>query len=351
MRRKKNKDYYEILGVDKAADEEEIKKSYRALALKYHPDVNPNNKEAEEKFKDISEAYEVLSDSEKRASYDRGGVDFFSFNPNDIFSTFVDNTFNIFFQNQRTVNADNRMVYRASLKEILRGSKVVVNITRFIACEKCRGQSVEIGKKICSHCNGAGYSTVRQGLAIFKSICNHCRGTGKEIKKCVSCNGGYSTTHEKVEVVIPVGIYPTATLRLKGKGNEVYMGETRIVGDTHIIIDYPTTQDNVSLVHGDICATVYVPFNQILAEEEIKVNILDCKQISVKLSSSNKSGHVYKIQGEGVLPNNDANIKVFVDMPKNKVSEEESEKLNKILKDIYGKSTTTYNPSSGSNNT
>ena len=356
---KNNKDYYEILGVKKDSTSEEIKKSYRNLALKYHPDRNPDNKESENKFKEISEAYEILSDEDKRQNYDRGGIGFNGFNGSMGFSNirqgnvfdgiFIENAFDIFSRSGRSVNQNIKTVYRASLKDVIGGSKVVILLSRLIACDKCQGQALDISKETCNSCNGRGHSSVRNGPFVMNSICNHCHGTGKKVSKCKFCDGGYSTVKEKLEFTIPVGISVMSQLKLVGKGNEIYMGGIKSVGDAYIMIDFPTSQNNVSMSLGNIHTSIYVPFNSILLQDEVVVDILGCKKVIVKLDSNNKSGHVYCIKGEGIDKTKSAYIKVFVDMPKNKLSKENSEKLNAVLKEIYGESTKTYDASSNTN--
>jgi len=345
--RRNTKDYYGILGVKKNADVDVIKKAYRKLAMKYHPDKNPGDKEAENMFKDASEAYEVLSDPKKKAVHDNGGMAFdgIHFNSSDIFNTMRASFMNTKCRRSR-INQDNRSIYRASLEEILNGIKIEIEIQRYIACEKCHGNGNIVTDKNCSVCDGKGMVSATNGMTFITRTCPKCGGSLKEIEICYHCNEhGYITNREKISVTIPPGISHLSSLKLKGKGNEVYYGEQKIVGDMYIVVDYPESQDGVSLRNGDIYASVNIPFNLALLEDSIKINILNTKEIEIGLDSSKPSGYQYTIKGKGVDDNHSAFIKVFIDIPQNKVSKNDREKLNAVLRDVYGKPDGIFRPS------
>jgi len=338
---KKHKDYYSILGVDKNASEEEIKTAYRTLAKQFHPDIN-KDKDAEEKFKDISNAYEMLTDPKKKQQYD---------SPNFSDSIFFDSTFSDSFgytrSTRRNMDLDQKAGYRVSLKQVLKEEKIAVSLQRFIMCDKCHGDRVILGNGICSNCNGTGATNILMGgLLNFRTACPVCHGLRKETTKCASCNGeGGKYIMEKVEFKLPQNILPLHSIRLKGKGNEVYFSNEKMVGDFYIVIDYPTQQDNVTFNNGDFYASIMVPFNLILEEKTINVNILDFKNISLKLRSNVKSGYQYDFDGGGIDSNHKAHIKVFVDIPKNNSDEKKHKRLIKLLGEIYDNDPGTFSPS------
>ena len=353
--KKQSEDYYALLGVPKGADAEAIKKAYRKLALKYHPDKNPGDKKSEEMFKKVSEAYEVLSDPQKRERYDSGGMDHLSFdysggNPFDIFSNFMNFTpfEEQFTQRARTVriNPDNKFVHKANLQQVLAGERIEIQIKRHISCSDCLGQGSVDGDEQCDTCHGAGIRSTRKGNMFFQTTCNACGGTGRKTFQCASCHGGaYKTVIETISLNIPIGISPLGTLRLKGKGNEIYYGEgQRTVGDAYLVIDYPQKYRGVELKNGNIYSSIKVPFHAVLEEKEIEVDIFGCKKMSFKLDSTKRSGHQYKIEKAGVTENNDAYVKVFVDFPKNKIDKEEKDKLINLMREIYGEPTKQFRP-------
>jgi len=345
---KNGKDYYKILGVEKNADEESIKKAYRNLAHKYHPDKNPNNKEAEEKFKEISEAYSTLSDSDAKQIYDNGGMRAAHFDPFSSFTTASNIFGNMRFtvDNSFAVNPDNRIAYRIGMENIIKGGKAQIDFTRFIACDKCFGKGRINSKDKCRTCNGLGnvFFSVQNNV-VFNTTCSECKGTGKKTDPCEKCGStGFKKINEKLSVDIPAGLNPMSALRIKGKGNEVYYGGGKTVGDTYIIIDYPQNYKGITLRDGNIYASINATIDSVLAEEKIKVNILGCKEVEFKLDSSKNSGYLYKIEKQGITDDKHAFIKVFIDIPKNKISEEDKEKLVKLMRDVYGKPTTKYEP-------
>lgn len=351
MKRKADKDYYKILGVDKNADPDTIKKAYRKKALEHHPDRNKGDKKSEELFKDISEAYEVLSDNDKKSRYDRGDEFEFCFDPNDIFAQMFNMAFN-FGGNSRTkkkrsygvrFRPDNKLVYRAGIEDIIKGKKIEIDFTRHITCEKCQGVGYIEKEEICDVCNGQGMLNSLNGNVYFSMTCGECGGSGKKMSKCKDCEGnGYKSVSEKASVNLPPGIGPMSALKMTGKGNTIYFNGQKTTGDTYIVIDYPQREKGVILSNGDIHTSITVPFNTVMSEKEIKVNILGCKEITLKLDSSKKTGHQYKIEHQGVTDKNNAFIRVFIDIPK--MSAENKQKILAVVNDVLEKTSMVYSP-------
>jgi len=354
--KKDSKSYYKTLGVSPEADAETIKKSFRKKAKEYHPDKNPGNKEAETKFKSLNEAYEVLSDPQKRSQYD-SGFDQFNFRnfghsaPGINFDIFDDFTSNFFRQGRskrtqrRSFNLDNKIGFKISMKEVLTGTKIVADIERKIACDDCLGNGHVMDNTACPRCNGTGHINQRNFMFSITTSCDHCFGSGKNIIECKTCKGhAYKKVTEKLSINVPVGIKPLSSLKLTGKGNELYFDNNKAIGDAYIIVDYSTTYDGITLDNGNIYLTIKVPFPVVLAEEKIEVDILGCKKISLPLKKDNPSGYVYVVKNEGALSHCHAFIKVLIDLPENNINEEQYQKLLMTFKEIYGQNKIHYIP-------
>jgi len=351
-------DYYNILGVKRNADDNAIKKAYRKKAMQYHPDKNQGDKQAEEKFKEISEAYEVLSDADKRSFYDNYGTykgqgrqtgKYRS--ASDIFASFFGFQRSNFYQYQtRTINPDNKFVYNTTLENIINGAVVDVTIQRLIACDECKGNGFKITNDVCSQCHGSGMYQSQNGNIMFQQTCPACNGLGKKTEKCAKCNGkAYNSENRNIKLTIPSGIQPMSTsLKIKGEGNIVYINDIKHMGDVYVIVDYPVEKDGVKLdKNGNIYANVNVPFNTIVAGEKITVDILGCKKIKFKLETNTKTGQQYKISGKGTKENTHAYIKVFVDIPEKDIDDKTRDVITKTLEEVYGpapKSFTTRSP-------
>ena len=336
---KPNKDYYDILGVDRKATAEDIKKAYRAKAMEHHPDQNQGNAESEAKFKEIAEAYDVLSDPSKKQRYDQGGISSgFGGNPFDIFNSAFGGGIHVRQTRRPTVGADNKVVFRATLSQIITGATIDIEFPKYIACKECLGQGVIESSDVCTACHGSGQLHSNMANMVFTVTCSACQGSGKKRIKCQSCKGqAYTTQKQKVKVDIPKGINPLSTLQIKGQGNEIYRNGKKVNGNAFIVIDYPTSEKGVQLQMGNIFLSARIPFNTIMAEEEIEVDVLGCKEVTFKPDSSKPSGHVYELKGQGVTDDKIAFVKVFIDLPKNKLSEEDKLKLNKVMGEVYGK--------------
>ncbi|MBZ4642520.1 MAG: molecular chaperone DnaJ [Deferribacteraceae bacterium] len=250
--------YYEILGINKNATQDEIKKAYRKLARKYHPDINPNNKEAEEKFKLVSEAYAVLSDPEKRKQYDTlghdaftsggQGYDFSNMNFEDL-RNFKSHGFDIFgdifdelFGGRRgkkhssSAAQNGEDIYytiNIPFRDVIYGNTYELNIARKVTCSKCLGKGGS--KTVCPTCNGTGVSGQRSGFINMMSTCRSCGGSGEAFTSvCSGCGGsGFVTAKEKLKVKIPAGVDNNSKIRISGKGNDGKNGGKP--GDLYII--------------------------------------------------------------------------------------------------------------------
>ena len=306
----------------------------------------------------------MLSDASKRNQYDHGGLDNLNFkrrhytNPSDLFRQHfgdidLGDLFSDFSTTSRRrtfcrVPPDNHVRMRLSLKNVLTGSKMKIELERCIACEDCHGQGGAMSDRNCSTCNGSGMVVSQMGVnMIFQRTCPSCEGRGKEVTPCASCNEeGYTVVSEKISVNIPAGIDPMARLKLNGKGNEIFYGDKKIIGDAYLVIDYPQRSNGVYLNKGDIYTSINVPFNTIIGNKDISVDILECKTISLKLNANKPSGNEYRIKGAGIDENHDAFIKVFVDIPKNEIGEEDRKKLIKLMVNIYGNPDTSFKPTS-----
>lgn len=359
--KKGRKDYYSILGVSKDADEEAIKKAFRKAAIKYHPDKNPNDKKAEEKFKEVNEAYEVLSDAKKKDDYDNG-VDIHS-RPSNGHSGF--SNINDFIRNhamhgmgfddfifstgqQRQVNPNIRIGVNLDLRSAVNGTKIDLEIERLIACDHCKGEGgLSTKEETCKQCNGTGQIKIRPNEhMIIQQMCPHCNGRGKSFSECTYCKGeGFSKKIQTVSLNVPRATHPNSVLRANGAGHEVYVGGiTKTIGDLFVKIQYHPHQDGVLLKNGDFYLNVNVPLDLILHEEKISINILDYKIVSFKPQTDKPSGYVYIIKGGGLSENDYARIKVFPELPKKKITDEEKQKLAKEVSDIYGKSEPNIRP-------
>lgn len=346
------KGYYNILGVVKDSDPDIIKKAYRKKAMQYHPDKNPNNKEAEAKFKEVSEAYEVLSDKQKKQQYDMGFTDFkfrsTHYHPFSEFESSMFENLTYFFKSNRQsntqrINPDLKVSFRISLANAIQGGKLKVTFNRLISCDNCKGTGNTNKTEICSSCNGNGKTTKRQGHMIFTTICNYCQGTGRPFKSCPKCKGkGYTDVKQKAIVTVPPCIQPLQVLKLSEQGNAVYINNNKIIGNAYVVLDYPPSEKGVTLDSGHLYATVKIPFNSILIEKKLCVDILGCKMIEFKPDVNKKSGDVYVIENGGALQDKKAFIKVFVDFPKNNINKEKSNEFIALLKEVYGKPINTF---------
>ena len=321
------RDYYEVLGVEKNANADEIKKAYRKAAIKYHPDKNPGDKEAEEKFKEAAEAYDVLSNPDKRARYDQfghagmsgaaGGAGGFGggfggFSMEDIFSQFGDifgGHFGGGFRSSgggRSVNrgSDLRVKVRLTLEEIAEGVTKKLKINKTLACEQCGGTGAKDSSSYstCSTCNGSGYVVTMQnsffGRMQMQSVCPTCGGEGKVItEKCSKCGGeGTTRGQEVIEIKIPAGVGEGMVLTVSGKGNAARHGGVN--GDLQVLIeeepDMELIRDGNDLIHN-----LNITLTTALLGGTVEVPTVDGRA-KIKIAPGTHAGKVLRLGGKGL---------------------------------------------------
>lgn len=355
------RDYYEILGVAKDASPDVIKKAYRKLAMQYHPDKNPNNKEAEDKFKEAARAYEVLGDAEKRSRYDRfghqgvdgpGGMGGHQFHDAaDIFEAFGDIFGDFFGQQggrqrgggrQARRGADLRYVLELDLKEVLESQQKPINFECEDNCKECDGSGAEKGSSIetCPTCGGRGQVVRAQGFFSMATTCGHCRGSGTIIKNpCKKCKGrGRVGVERKLLITIPAGVDNGTQLRMTGEGESGAKGAPP--GDLYVEIrvkPHPKFERDGS----NLYAHLEISYLQALLGGEMEVETLRGKK-TVHIPRGSQIGEQLKVPGEG-LPSlrgarvGDLNFVYKVIFPK-KLNKEE-EKLLRQIAEIKGEST------------
>jgi len=342
------RDYYEVLGVKKAAGQDEIKRAYRKLALKYHPDKSPDNKEAEEKFKEASEAYEILSDSQKRATYDQFGhagmqgafkgggfnwSDFTHFSDvEDIFGGLGDlfRGFGINVGGLRGAGSGQRggrqrgadLMYETeiSLLDAAKGIEKTISFPRLEVCAACKGSGAKPGTKraTCPRCDGNGQVRINSGFFNMAATCEQCRGEGTIIQfPCPECRGrGRVKKKQKLQLKVPAGVDTGSRLRVPGEGEAGLMGGGR--GDLYVSIY--VKPDSVFQRDGDdIICGVPLSFVQAALGADIAVPTLDGK-VRMKVPAGTQTGRVFRLRGKG-MPNirgfarGDQHVQVVVQTP------------------------------------
>lgn len=312
------RDYYEILGVSKTASLDEIKAAYRKLALKYHPDRNPDNKEAEEKFKEAAAAYEVLSDQQKRAQYDQfghaadsmGGAGFnYQGSMDDIFEHFGDIFGDIFGGQQRRRKRSGLTPKRGhdlaqdlsiNLEDAFLGIKKDVTYYHYVSCETCNGKGMPAGSapETCSHCKGAGEVTYRQGIFAYSQACSVCSGEGFIIKNpCPTCKGrSRIQQYDTISINIPKGVFDGAELRVAGRGDAgVYGGE---YGDLFLRI-HVMPHPHFKRVDDNLEVSVTLTYPQLVLGCQIEIENIDKTKELIKIPRGCKVGERVTIAGKG----------------------------------------------------
>ena len=323
------RDYYEVLGVDRGADDATLKKAYRKLAKKYHPDMNPGDKEAEAKFKEATEAYGVLSDPDKRRQYDQfghaafenggggagaggfGGFDFGGGDMGDIFGDIFGGHFGGGFRSSnggggRRVNrgSDIRVRVRLTLAEIANGVTKKLKINKTVACDKCGGSGARDANSYstCSTCNGTGYVTRVEntffGRMQTQGVCPTCGGTGKVITaSCDKCKGeGTLRGQEVVEIKIPAGVGEGMVLTVTGKGNAARQGGVN--GDLQVVIE---EERNPELVRdgNDLIHNLNITVTTALLGGTVEVPTVDGRA-KIKIAPGTHAGKVLRLGGKGL---------------------------------------------------
>lgn len=311
------RDYYEVLGVSKGASKDEIKKAYRKLSKTYHPDIN-KEPDAAEKFKEVKEAYETLSDDQKQAHYDQfghtdpnqgfgGGGDFGGFGGfEDIFNTFFGGGGG---SRRRDPNApkqgaDLQYTMTLSFEEAAFGKETDVEIPREETCDTCNGTGAKPGTnpETCQHCHGTGQLNVEQntpfGKIVNRRVCHYCNGTGKEIKqKCSTCGGvGKLKKRRKIHVKIPAGIDDGQQLRMAGQGEAGTNGGP--AGDLYVVFNV-RTHEFFERDGDDIFCEMPITFVQASLGDEIEVPTLHGK-VKLKVPSGTQTGTKFRLKGKGV---------------------------------------------------
>jgi molecular chaperone DnaJ len=311
-------DYYTILGITRQADQNDVKKAYRKLAMEYHPDRNPGDKDAEDKFKRIGEAYTVLSDPQKRAQYDRfgkagsrsagsyGGFGGFS-DPFDIFREVFGGGFGDIFgmgdsgrRSGKQRGADLQLRLELTLEEIAKGAPKKLKIKKQIACEACKGAGHSPGTSLitCPACHGQGQVAYRQGFFTVSQTCRRCNGEGQIIDHpCPSCRGdGRMRGESTIEVEIPAGVSEGQYITIRGKGNVGPRGGPE--GDILVFIDEKKHSDFER--HGDdIVHHLYLAFTQVALGVEVEVPTLDGKA-AITIPAGTQCGKILRMKGKGI---------------------------------------------------
>ena len=344
------KDYYEVLGVDKNSDKAEIKKAYRKAAMKYHPDKNPDDKEAEEKFKESSEAYEVLHDDEKRRLYDQFGHDglkrtgFSGFRgAEDIFSAFGDIFGDIFGggfgggfgrRKQQGQGSDLRYDMEITLEEAATGLSKEVVVSKNVSCSVCNGTCSEegYGPTTCTTCNGQGQVARREGFFSFAVTCPACNGAGQMIKNpCKKCRGtGVELKEKKLNVKVPAGIETGQNLRLTGEGEPGKYGARN--GDLFVVV-HVTQHDNFERHGDDLVCQLPISFAQAALGSDMEIHTL-LGEATIKIPKGTQSQTLLRIKGEGMpmlqrKGRGDLIVQVVVKTPE-KITKEQEELLRKF---------------------
>lgn len=337
------RDYYEVLGVDRSASEEEIKKAYRKLAVKYHPDKNPGDKAAEEKFKELGEAYEALCDPQRRAAYNQYGHAAFDpraraggfrgggfHDPFEIFrEVFGGGTGSIFdelFGGERhdptgpQRGADLRYDMEISFEEAVLGCEKEVPVTKLDACESCRGTGAEPGSatKTCSACGGRGQVISSRGIFSIAQTCPRCEGAGRVVEKpCRTCRGaGRRERTSKIKIKIPPGVDNGARLRSAGNGEGGIRGGA--AGSLYVVL-HVRPHEIFQREGDDLICEVPINFVQAALGAEIEVPTMAGKA-HIKIPPGTQAGTVFRLKGKGVknvqgYGTGDLHVRVLVEVP------------------------------------
>ena len=350
-----SKDYYEVLGLQKGASDDEIKRAFRKLAIKYHPDKNQGNKEAEEKFKEINEAYQVLSDPEKKANYDRFGTaepggfgggaggfsgfsDFGDFG--DIFSDIFGGGRSSARRNGPVKGDDIEYTLNLTFDEAVFGAEKQFSISRIEKCEDCNGTGAEKGTnlKTCPKCNGQGHINMQTqslfGVSIRTVTCDQCGGKGKIAEKpCHTCKGkGTERKSRKITIKVPAGVDTGRYMTLRGQGHAGKNGGP--AGDLHVVFKVAPSKQFIRK-DNDIHVEAHISMGKAALGTEIKVPTID-GDVVYTVPAGTQSGTVFRLRGKGVPIVNTKNrgdqyVKVIVDIPKN-LNEKQKEALAEFMR-------------------
>ncbi len=313
------RDFYEVLGVDRSASDDEIRRSYRKLALKYHPDRNPGDNEAEAKFKEATEAFTVLSDRDKRATYDRfghaglgaGGFDFNNAGMGDLFSHFQD-MFSDFFGGfggnggrrrgqtpQR--GQDVRVEATISLKDAMTGCKQQVTVRGSATCETCNGTGAKAGSRpqACVNCGGTGQMTTQRGFIMFSTTCSRCGGSGQVIgDPCDTCHGQrYVQKERNVLVTFPAGIDSGQRLRVPSQGMPGPKGAPP--GDLYVDVEV-ARDERFEREGADLGVRQTISYREAALGSQLAITLPDSSVVKIKVRPGTQPGSVVTVRGEGM---------------------------------------------------
>ncbi|RVT42780.1 molecular chaperone DnaJ [Rheinheimera sediminis] len=357
------RDYYEVLGVEKGADDKEIKKAYKRLAMKYHPDRTQGDKAMEEKFKEVQEAYEILSDDQKRAAYDNyghagvdpnrggggGGADF-----NDIFGDVFGDIFGGGRrgggQSRAQRGSDLRYNLELNLEDAVRGKSVEIKVPTWVSCDVCDGSGAKKGTqaKNCPTCHGAGQVTMRQGFFAVQQTCPTCSGRGKIIPDpCTKCHGdGRVEKTKTLSVKIPAGVDTGDRIRLAGEGEAGQFGAP--AGDLYVQVhvkDHPIFVRDGNNLYCD----VPISFSTAALGGEIDVPTLDGR-VKLKIPAETQTEKMFRLRGKGVQSVRGGGVgdlvcKVVVETPVN-LSDKQKDLLRQLDESWGGDSEAKHRPKS-----
>ena len=350
----RKRDYYEVLGVGRTAGDEEVKKAYRRLAVQFHPDRNPGDKQAEEKFKEINEAYQVLSDPERRSQYDRfghaafqgpqGAGGFGGFDFSQGFEEVISDICGDFFgtgrgrsRSRSRRGEDLRYDLEVEFEEAARGTEKVVKFQRLTTCDECHGTRARGGAegvRTCPNCRGTGQVRTQQGFFSISTTCGQCRGEGMMIADpCPKCQGqGRIRKPVSLSVRIPPGVDNGSRLKLRNEGEAGFA--TGPAGDLYVVVhvkEHPlfVRQDN------DVVIEVPVSFPQAALGTDLEVPTLEGK-IKLKLPAGTQSGKIFRLKGKGFADlhgygRGDQLVRIVVETPR-RLSERQRELLEEFAK-------------------
>jgi len=357
------RDYYEILEVSREETADGIKKSYRRLAVKYHPDKNPGDKTAEEKFKELSHAYEILSDPQKRAAYDqyghaafdpraraRGGGDGNFHDPFDIFREVFGGAGGSIFENMFGGGGDPSAPQRGddlrydleiSLEEAALGCEKEISVTKLDKCDTCDGAGAEAGSKMrqCGTCGGRGQVLTSRGIFSIAQTCPHCKGAGKILERpCKKCSGsGKHQKASKIKLRIPAGVEGGSRLRSQGNGEAGFRGGP--AGDLYVVL-FVKHHEIFKRDGDDLICDVPVSFVQAALGSEIEVPTLEGRA-TIKVPGGTQPGTTFRVKGKGVknlqgYGQGDLHVRVQVEVPTHLDSAQKA-KLNEFAALCDGK--------------
>ncbi len=348
------RDCYEVLGVPREASIEQIKKAYRQLALKYHPDRNQGDKEGEEKFKEATEAYQILANDESRSKYDRFGWSAFQqgsgwegFNDFSVFSDdFFSDIFSAFFggvgssgSSRQRAGRDLRYTLELTLEEAALGTEKKIKIKKPVPCENCKGSGArgDSSPERCRQCGGSGQVRVQQGFFAITRTCSVCRGQGKVIiDPCPSCGGnGQGAKDCDISVKVPAGIDQGQRLKLRGEGEVISGGAP---GDLYVEI-LLKEHETFKRRDSDIVCEVPINYSQAVLGTEVEVPTLT-GPITMKIPPGTPSGKVFRLRGKGIVDlhngrHGDQHVRTYIYVPQT-VTEKQRNLLEELSR-IEGK--------------